>query len=65
MKPRYFRIKKGVPFAYRKMKYVRMSPYTKGNFMLALLSKCEGVVTDWKKGDIFEFTPREVKELRS
>ena len=65
MNPRFFKIKAGIPFAGRKMKFVRMSPYEKGNFILALLSKDNGVVVQWVKGDTFEFSPDEVKEIKA
>jgi len=62
--PRFFRIRKGVPFEFIKMRYVKMSPRVRKNFILALMKDIPDRVIPFHKGDTFEFTPDEVTEFK-
>jgi hypothetical protein len=63
-KKRFFRIRKGVPFEFLKMRYVKMSSRVRKNYILALMKDIPNRVISFRKGDTFEFSPEEVRELK-
>jgi hypothetical protein len=61
---RFFRIRKGVPFEFLKMRYVKMSSRIRKNYILALMKDVPDRNFSWKTGATFEFTPDEVIEFK-